>query len=84
MFRDKSMYASLSSKDGGYLTFRDNNKGKIIGIGNVGKEPSPIIENVLLIDGLKHNLLSISQLCDRGNRVMLTQCLDFDNNKTLC
>ena len=32
--------------------------------------PNPIIENVFLVDGLKHNLLSISQLCDKGNRVI--------------
>jgi len=29
-----------------------------------------LIENVLLVDGLKHDLLSISQLCDKGFRVM--------------
>ena len=46
--------------DGGYVTFRDTNKGKIVGIGNVVKEPSPIIENILLVDELKYNLLSIS------------------------
>ena len=56
------MFASLSLKNSGYVTFKNNNKGKIIGIGNVGKEPSPIIENVLLVDGLKHNFLSINQL----------------------
>ena len=69
MTEDKSMFTSLSSKDDGYVTFGDNSKGKIIGIGNVGKEPSPIIENVLLVNGLKYNLLSISQLCDKKNRV---------------
>ena len=46
MTRDKSMFAYPSSKDGGYVTFGDNSKGKIIGIGNVGKEPSLIIENI--------------------------------------
>ena len=54
------MFASLSAKDGGYVTFGNYSKGKIIDIGNVGKELSPIIENILLVDGLKHNLLSIS------------------------
>ena len=53
---DKSIFTSLSTKDDGYVTFGDNNKCKIIGIGNVGKEPSIIIENILLVDGLKHNL----------------------------
>ena len=70
MTGDRSLLASLNSKDGGFVTFGDNSKGKIIGIGNVGKESSPMIENVLLVDGLKHNLLSISQLCDKENKVI--------------
>ena len=60
MTGDKSMFACLLPKDGRFVTFTDNSNGKIIDISNVGKEPSPIIENVLLADGLKHNLLSIS------------------------
>ena len=28
--------------------------------------PSTSIENVLLVNGLKHSLLSVSQLCDKG------------------
>ena len=43
---------------------------KIIGIGNIKIGLSPLIENVVLIDGLKHNLLSISQLCDRDFKVI--------------
>ena len=60
MTGDKSMFASLFTKDGGYVTFGDNSKGKIISIGNVGKEPSHIIEYILFTDGLKHNLISIN------------------------
>ena len=70
MTGDKFIFACLSPNDGGFVTFRDNSKGKIIGIGNVGKEPFPIIENILLIDGLKYNLLSISQLCYKGKKVI--------------
>ncbi|RDX99439.1 hypothetical protein CR513_17514, partial [Mucuna pruriens] len=39
-------------------------KGKIVGIGETGKHHFSTIDNVLFIEGLKHNLLSISQLCD--------------------
>ena len=69
------MFASLSPKDGGFVTFGDNRKGKIIGIDNVGKKRSPIIKNVLLVDGLKHNLLSISQLCDKEIKLFLTKII---------
>jgi len=41
-------------------SFEDESKGKIIGIGNIKIGPSALIENVVLIKGLTHNLLSIS------------------------
>ena len=53
------------------MTFGDNGKGRIIGHGSIGNNSSSLIENVLLVDGLKHNLLSISQLCDKGFKVIL-------------
>ena len=68
------MLSSLQHKDGGLVTFGDNNKCKVIAIGNVGQGENPLIENVLLVDGLKHNLLSISQLCDKDYKVL------FDKN----
>ena len=67
------MLSSLQHKDGGLVTFGDNNQCKVIAIGNVSQGKNPLIENVLLVDGLRHNLLSISQLCDRGYKVL------FDN-----
>ena len=56
---------SFGDVKGGKVTFGDNVKGKIIGIGQVGKKDSTYNEDVLLVNGLKHNLLSISQLCVR-------------------
>ena len=82
MTSHKFIFASLSLKDGGYVTFEDNSKGKIIGIGNIGNDPTPIIENLLLVDRLKHNLLSISQLFDKGNRVIFdkSSCIIKNTN----
>ena len=71
MTGDHNLLSTLKSKDEGTVTFGDNAKGKIIGIGNVGNLKNPFIENVLLVDGLKHNLISISQLCDIGYKVLL-------------
>ena len=70
MAGDKNKFTSLALKDGGNVKFEDNSKGKIISIGNIGKSSSLIIEDVLLVDGLKHNLLSISQLCDKGYNII--------------
>ena len=36
-----------------------------------------LIENVCLVENLKHNLISISQLCDKGYKVVFdkTRCV---------
>ena len=47
-----------------------------MGEGNIGNQYKTLIKNVLYIDGLKHNLLSISQLCDKGFKIKF--------NKNLC
>ena len=56
--------------EGGTVTFGDDSKWKIISIGNIKIGSSPLIENVVLVDGLKYNLLSISHLCDRDFKVV--------------
>ena len=69
MTRDKEQFNKLDAKDGGHITFGDNAKGKIIDIGEIGNLQSLLIHHVLFVDGLKHNLLSITQLCNMGNKI---------------
>lgn len=69
MSGDKDQFLSLVAFDGGSVTFGDNSKGTITGLGKVGKTLSNAIDDVYYVEGLQHNLLSISQLCDKGNRV---------------
>ena len=79
--RDINNFATLSRNvEGGTVTFGDDSKGTIIGIGNIKIGASSLIENVVLIDWLKHNLLSISQLCDHGLKVVFDEssCKIFD------
>ncbi|RVW55764.1 hypothetical protein CK203_075787 [Vitis vinifera] len=87
MTGDESKFAFLTKRKGGYVIFRDNSKGRIIGQGNIGNGTSFLIESVLLVDGLKHNLLSISQLCDKGFKVIFeaSHCIikDIQNDKTI-
>ena len=54
---------------------RDNGRGNILDISKIGKNSTNLIENVYLADGLKYNLLSISQLCDKDN------CVWFDESQ---
>jgi len=65
------------------VAFRNDKTGKITGVGKIGKSHSHSIDNVYLVDRLQPHVLSVSQLCDRGNHVMfsLYQCL-VTNDKT--
>src|SRR3954463_1987212 len=60
-------------KPGGEVKFRGDQKGKIIGSGTISLGNSPSITNVLLVEGLTHNLLSISQLSDNGYDIIFNQ-----------
>ena len=51
-------------------------KGKIIGEGTIGNDICTFIENILLVDGLKHDLPSPSQF-DKDFRVI------FDKNNCI-
>ena len=71
MTGDKALLSQFIEKAGPIITFGDNSKGYTVGygcleIGNV------VINDIALVDGLKHNLLSVSQFSDRGFKV------DFD------
>lgn len=66
MTENPNNFFKLKSKDGDFVTFGENDKGKIISARIIGNTHSTIIKNVLLVNGLKHNLLSITQLCDKG------------------
>ncbi|KAI8530740.1 hypothetical protein RHMOL_Rhmol11G0083000 [Rhododendron molle] len=46
--RDKSMFSTLAGKYGGYVTFRDNNKGKIIYIGTFIRQELSITQFITL------------------------------------
>lgn len=44
-------------------------KKKILGVGKFGTPPITTIDDFLYFEGLKHNLLSIGQLCDKGLKI---------------
>ena len=83
MIGDKAMFSSISPKDGGYVTFGDNAKGKIVGEGKIGKSPNLIIDDVLIVNGLKHNLMSISQFYDKNCKVVFkpSRYVVYDDNE---
>src|SRR4051812_12693048 len=69
----RSMFLDVVLKYAGEVKFGGNQKGKIIGSGTISTGNSPSITNVLLVDGLAHNLLSTSQLSDNGYDIIFDQ-----------
>ena len=69
MSGEEQLFNNVTKQDLGSVTFGDNSRVRVVGIGSVSFVGTMQVEQVLLVDGLKHNLLSISQLCDEGNIV---------------
>ena len=70
MTGDKSKFCLLTESEGGQVTFEGNSKRKIIGSKKVSKNLSSCIDDEILVERLAYNLLSISQLCDKGHKVL--------------
>ncbi|XP_070039835.1 uncharacterized protein [Nicotiana tomentosiformis] len=62
-------FLSLKALQGGSASFGNGKKGYILGVGRIGKSLIHSIENMYYVNGLKYILLSISQICDKGNKV---------------
>ena len=60
MTGDVTQFTNLKLKAEGHVTYGDNNRGRILGRGDVGTTDSTTIENALYVEGLKHSLLSLS------------------------
>ena len=77
----------LIEKKSENVTFGDNSKGVIQGIGIIGNNSKTQIKDLLFVEGLKHNLLSISQLCDKDFRICFDahacHVIDSNTNKVL-
>ena len=77
MTGESSMFKSIDMNDnGGFdsITFGNNKKGKVEGLGKIAISNDKSLSNVLLVESLDFNLLSVAQLCDLGYK-----CI-FDKN----
>jgi hypothetical protein len=71
MTRNKKWFSSLiplSHKE--YATFGDDKKGKVLGTGIIKVNDCFTLNDVALVDRLRYNLLSVSQLCDADLSVL--------------
>ena len=77
MTNEERFLVDIKSYTSSYVTFGDGAKGQIMGVGKLINNGLPELDNVLLVKGLKANLISISQLSDQGLKV------DFSKNECL-
>jgi hypothetical protein len=69
MTGDARMFNSINTNDSnGYdsITFSDNGKGKVKGLGKIAIYNDLSVSNVLLVESLNFNLPFVAQLCDLG------------------
>jgi hypothetical protein len=68
MTETRRMFTSIDNEGSecDKITFGDNSKGKVKGLGKIAISNDLSILNVLLVESLSYNLLSIAQLCDLG------------------
>ena len=59
---DRNWLNNVKEMDGGTFTFGDSNTGRIKGIGEIAIDDKVLVKNILFVEGLHHNLISISQL----------------------
>ena len=64
MTGEKTLFKHLKEMKDEFVMFGDGSCSQILGKGSIEIPGFPILKEVLYIDGLKANLLSISQLCD--------------------
>jgi hypothetical protein len=73
---DKDKFLTLQKEKNGSDSFENDNSSKIIGEGTVPiGNKNEKVQNVLLVEDMKHNLLSVSQICDQGHKIT------FDSEK---
>ena len=80
MTGDRSLFKVFKSKKGGNVTFGNGSKTQTKGKGIISLLGLPDIVNVLYVEGLRVNLLSISQICDQDFMVLFSKgkCLVMD------
>ena len=67
MTGDRSKFITLDEKKSGNVTSGNDKSGKIKGKGSISIDNGRgKAQDVLFVDGLKPNLLSVSQMCDKG------------------
>ena len=71
--RNRAWFRKPKPKDGGVVKFTDVIMSKIIGIGNVGKNNSNLITDIILVEGLLTTFCALVSFMTKAIRL----CLNF-------
>lgn len=84
MTGEKSFIMNIQPCSSGHVTFCDGAKGKLIDKGLLNNPGLSKLQDVILIEWLTANLISISQLCDQGLFVSFSKdkCIVTDTDNT--
>ena len=77
MIGDRRKFVSLKEKKDGTISFGNDGSSNVIGSGTVTLGSKDVIaKNVLLVENMNHNLLSVGQMCDQGHTMLFnsTKC----------
>ena len=81
MTGDKSLFVdpNLTASPLKYITFGDNNKGKVIGLRKIAISKDKSVDDVLLVQSLGFSLMSVGKLCGLGMLVLfsISKCIFF-------
>jgi hypothetical protein len=74
MMGERRMFTSFEKNEceSDCITFGDNSQGQVLGFGKIAITTEHSISKVLLVELLNYNLLSISQICERGYNCLFT------------
>jgi len=77
MTGDRKKFVSLKEKKDGTVPFGNDGFSNVIGSGTISlRSKDSLAKNVLLVENMNHNMLSVGQMCDQGHIILFnsTNC----------
>lgn len=83
MTYDKQVLTDFSKGSSETVVFGNGASGNVIGKNTLNVPGLPRLKNVMLVEGLKANLISINQLCNEGMNAKFNKekCMVFDQQQ---
>jgi hypothetical protein len=74
MIGERRMFTSFEKNEceSDCITFGNNSQGQVLGFSKIAITTEHLISKVLHVESLDYNLLSVSQLCERGYNCLFT------------